>query len=112
LIKERLEKEKKFLVFALIANTDYLDKKNFKEKKGLTPEIIHQIPKEEKDEKDKLYEKENEKLKKLLEKKDFDFNSWIKKNFGNLNEEQLHNKFIKYNEENRYKLPYFLLFYY
>ena len=104
LIKERLEKEKKFLVFALIANTDYLDKKNFKEKKGLTPEIIHQIPKEEKDEKDKLYEKENEKLKKLLEKKDFDFNSWIKKNFGNLNEEQLHNKFIKYNEENRYKL--------
>ena len=104
LIKERLDKEKKFLVFALISTIDYLNKKSFKEKEKINPEIINQISQEEKKEEDILYNKENEKLKKLFEKKDFDFNSWMKKNFSNLNMEQMHNKLMKFNEENRLKI--------
>ena len=108
LIKEIFEKLKKFLVFALISTIDYLNKKSFKEKEKINPEIIYQIQQEEKEEEDILYNEENDKLKKLFEKKDFDFNSWMQKNFRNLNMEQMHNKLMKYNAENRNKILEFV----
>ena len=108
LIKEIFEKLKKFLVFALISTIDYLNKKSFKEKEKINPEIINQIQQEEKEEEDILYNEENDKLKKLFEKKDFDFNLWMQKNFRNLNMEQMHNKLMKYNAENRNKILEFV----
>ena len=51
---------------------------------------------------------ENKKLKELLSKEDFDVNTYAENNFKNLSLEEMNNKLLKLNEENRIKLMEFM----
>ena len=103
LVKERLEKEKKYLVFALISNIDFLNKKRIREKDKINPEIINKYSKKEKN-KVENNDEDNKNLKELLSQKDFDIHSWMKKNYGKLSEEEKYNEIEKLNKDNRDKI--------
>lgn len=112
-LKEYLEKEKKYLIFALLSSVDYLNCNSVKTKIKITPEIIKlkMIEKNEKPYNEEEISKaneneddENEKFRKLFMEKDFDVDTYTKNNFGNLSEEEMCNKLLKLDEENRNKL--------
>ena len=98
-VKERLEKENKFLVFALISDLDFLNKHRIQKREKINPEIISQNIKKDSFDIDK-----NEKLRKIFEQKDFNIRHWLKKNFGNLDEKEKYNKLNKFNKKERYKI--------
>ena len=99
LVKERLDKEKKYLVFALISDLDFLNKHRIQKKEKINPKIIIQNTKNESYDIDP-----NEKLREIFGQKDFDIRQWLKKNFGNLDEKEKFDKLNKFNKRDRYKI--------
>ena len=119
-LKEKLKIEKKFLIYVMLLNNNELNSENTKQQEddNIEPEIIKLITNSDVGKGEGSHsqspipapsptpsqEDENEKLKKLFSQKDFDINEYAEKNFKNLSPQEMSNKLLKLNEENRIKL--------
>ena len=100
-LKEKLKILKKYLIYVILSNSNDLNSENNQQEEKINPEIIKL---KEKPDEDTYTDDENGKLEKLFSQKDFDINSYAEKNFKNLSPQEMSNKLLKLNEENRIKL--------